>query len=194
MPTSSWAASRKADDHPSRKHPAEGRGVSSVMGSHADRENGISGFVAEALMNIRRMTIIDYDHVCKLWLSCAGMGLNNLDDSRDGIDRFLKRNPSTCFVAEDKAIIGEIMVGNDGRRGYIDHTAVHPDFRHQGIASQLVDAAIQSLADLGIHKVALVVFDKNEIGNAFWEKQGFTIRHDLVYRNRTLSEMKRIDT
>lgn len=145
-------------------------------------------------MNIRKMTISDYDDVYKLWLSCAGMGLNNLDDSETGVDKFLKRNPDTCFVAEDDHIKGVIMAGNDGRRGYIYHTAVHPDFRHQSIASMLVDTAIQSLAELGIHKVALVVFDKNETGNEFWEKQGFTARNDLIYRNKTLAEMIRIDT
>ena len=145
-------------------------------------------------MNIRRMTITDYDNVYQLWRSCAGMGLNNLDDSKEGIDRFLKRNPDTCFVAEDKTIIGVIMAGNDGRRGYIYHTAVHPDCRHQGIASKLVDAAVKSLAEQGINKVALVVFHTNETGNEFWEKQGFTIRNDLVYRNKALTEIMRIDT
>lgn len=145
-------------------------------------------------MNIRKMIISDYDNVYKLWLSCVGMGLNNLDDSKEGIDKFLKRNPDTCFVAEDKVIKGVIMVGNDGRRGYIYHTAVHPDSRHQGIASKLVDTAIKSLAELGINKVALVVFGENEIGNEFWEKQGFRVRNDLVYRNKTLVDMIRIDT
>lgn len=145
-------------------------------------------------MNIRKMTINDYDNVYKLWISCVGMGLNNLDDSKEGIAKFLKRNPDTCFVAEDEFIKGVIIVGNDGRRGYIYHTAVHPDFRHQGIASKLVDTAIKSLAESGINKVALVVFGKNETGNKFWEKQGFTVRNDLIYRNKTLNEMIRIDT
>ena len=58
-------------------------------------------------MNIRKMTIEDYDRVYALWLSCKGMGLNDLDDSREGIERFLKRNPDTCFAAEDGgAVIG----------------------------------------------------------------------------------------
>lgn len=145
-------------------------------------------------MIIRKMTINDYENVYKLWTSCAGMGLNNLDDSKEGIDRFLRRNPDTCFVAEDESIKGVILVGNDGRRGYIYHTAVHPDFRHRGIAGKLVDAAISSLSELGITKAALVVFEKNETGNEFWEKQGFTVRNDLVYRNKALTEMIRIDT
>lgn len=146
-------------------------------------------------MDIRNMMSEDYDAVYALWTSCTGMGLNNLDDSRNGIDVFLKRNPSTCFVAErDNKLIGVIMASNDGRRGYIYHTAVHPQYRKQGVASRLVDAALLALGQCGIHKVALVVFDRNKSGNQFWENRGFTVRDDLVYRNKTITEMIRIDT
>ena len=146
-------------------------------------------------MIIRKMTIEDYDAVYSLWMSCVGMGLNNLDDSKEGIDKFIQRNPDTCFVAtNDALVVGVIMVGNDGRRGYIYHTAVHPDYRKKGIAKQLVDAAMNELLALGIIKVALVVFDRNETGNAFWESQGFIVRNDLVYRNKSLADIVRIDT
>ncbi|MDE5945817.1 MAG: GNAT family N-acetyltransferase [Oscillospiraceae bacterium] len=146
-------------------------------------------------MKIRLMNISDYEQVYQLWLSCAGMGLNNLDDSREGIERFLNRNPDTCFVAEDdKKVIGVIIVGNDGRRGYIYHTAVSPEYRNQDIATELVNEAMRALKNLGINKTALVVFSKNSGGNAFWEKLGFTSREDLVYRNKTITEMIRIDT
>lgn len=143
---------------------------------------------------IRQMTVNDYSTVYELWLSCKGMGLNDVDDSESGISRFLERNPDTCFVAEiDNRIIGVIMAGNDGRRGYIYHTAVHPSYRKQGVGSALVKTALNALEQLGIGKVALVVFEKNIDGNAFWEKQGFTVRNDLTYRNRSLVEMMRID-
>ena len=146
-------------------------------------------------MKIRKMLIADYESVYALWMSCVGMGLNNLDDSKEGIEKFLKRNPDTCLVAEDdNRIVGVIMVGNDGRRGYIYHTAVHPQYRNRGIAKQLVENALYELAQQGINKVALVVFDRNELGNAFWESQGFTVRNDLVYRNKALAEIVRIDT
>ena len=146
-------------------------------------------------MNIRKMTIDDYDEIYNLWVSCAGMGLNNFDDSRDGIDKFINRNPDTCFVAliENK-IVGVILAGNDGRRGFIYHTAVNPRFRKQGIGRKLVDTAILALKQCGINKVALVVFDKNIDGNAFWESLGFTVRNDLTYRNKVLTKMIRIDT
>ena len=146
-------------------------------------------------MIIRKMQITDYDKVYALWMSCSGMGLNNLDDSREGIDKFIKRNPDTCFVAETESeLVGVIMAGHDGRRGYIYHTAVNPHYRKQGIASQLVEAAMQALEQCGINKCALVVFDRNEAGNAFWEKMGFTTREDLVYRNKVITEMVRMDT
>ena len=146
-------------------------------------------------MNIRLMSIDDYEKVYELWMSCVGMGLNNLDDSKEGIDKFLQRNPDTCLVAEaDSRIVGVIIVGNDGRRGYIYHTAVNPQYRKQGIAKSLVETAMTALQNNGINKVALVVFDRNEIGNDFWEKMGFTVRDDLIYRNKALAEIVRIDT
>ena len=101
-------------------------------------------------MKIRKMVIEDYEKVYQLWVSCAGMGLNNLDDSKEGIEKFLKRNPDTCFVAEDHEIIGVILAGNDGRRGYIYHTAVHPDYRKQGIAANLVEYVEKAMAGIEV--------------------------------------------
>lgn len=147
------------------------------------------------MINIRTMTIEDYDGVYELWINTPGMGLNATDDSREGINKYLKRNPTTCFVAEDNGkIIGVILSGHDGRRGYIHHTAVLPDHRNQGIARKLVDNAMNALDKEGINKVALVAFEKNEIGNGFWEKIGFTVREDLLYRNKNIHELKKIDT
>lgn len=146
-------------------------------------------------MEIRKMIIDDYLAVYELWMSCKGMGLNNIDDSREGIEIFLKRNPETCFVATERGgIIGVIMAGHDGRRGYIYHTAVLPTNRKKGVGRKLVDTVTKALSGLGIIKVALVVFDRNETGKAFWEQQGFTVRNDLIYMNKSLTEIERIDT
>jgi len=147
------------------------------------------------MYNIRTMTITDYDSVYALWLSTPGMGLNTTDESREGIARYLLRNPATCFVAEAEGeIIGVIMAGHDGRRGYIYHTAVRVDCRRQGVGKALVDAAVQALEKEGIHKVALVAFKRNETGNGFWESMGFTLRDDLNYRNKNIHKLDRIDT
>lgn len=146
-------------------------------------------------MKIRKIRPADYSSLLKLWLSCRGMGLNKRDDSREEVERFLERNPGTCFAAEEGGrIVGAVMAGNDGRRGYIYHTAVLPGCRGRGIGRALVDAAVESLREMGISKTALVVFARNEAGNAFWEKIGFHVRDDLVYRDLALAEMKRRDT
>ena len=146
-------------------------------------------------MTIRQMQIADYPLLYDLWFSVPGMGLNTLDDSKEGVARFLARNPETCFVAEENGqVIGCIMSGHDGRRGYIYHTCVHPHHRRKGIGRMLTDAALDALHGCGIHKVALVVFSDNTTGNAFWERMDFTTREDLVYRNRALSEMQKINT
>ena len=146
-------------------------------------------------MRIREMTADDYDAVWALWMSCKNMGFSDLDDSRAGIGRYLRRNPTTCLVAEaGDALTGAILAGHDGRRGYIYHLAVSEEYRRQGVASALVERALEALRAEGIHKVALLAFKHNEAGNAFWEKLGFALRDDLNYRNRALSQMKRIDT
>ena len=146
-------------------------------------------------IEIRGMTIADYDGVYDLWFHTPGMGLNAADDSRDGIAKFLTRNPASCFVAEKGSkLAGAVLAGHDGRRGFIYHLCVHPDFRRSGIARRLVDSALNALEREGIRKAALVVFARNEGGNAFWEKLGFSARGDLVYRNWAIRDSVRIDT
>ena len=140
-------------------------------------------------MKIQIMKIRDYAKVYSLWISTHGMGLNNLDDSKQGILKYLRRNPKTCFIAkENNIIIGVILSGHDGRRGYIHHTAVDINHRNLRIGKDLVNHAIEALKKEGISKVAFVVFKKNEIGNNFWERLGFTQRDDLVYRNKLINE------
>lgn len=144
---------------------------------------------------IRVMTLADYDGVYDLWISTPGMGLNTTDDSREGIGRYLQRNPTTSFVAEEEGrIVGVIIAGHDGRRGFIYHTAVRPECRRQGVAKALVEHAMAALEAEGIHKAALVVFERNAVGNAFWERIGFEERADLVYRNKSIHALERIDT
>lgn len=139
---------------------------------------------------IRKMSIHDYDKVCNLWSSTPGMGMNHLDDSRVGIGKYLMRNPNTCFVSEqvDGTLDGVIMSGHDGRRGYIYHLAVSMERRGQGIGKRLLGYAVDALRQEGIKKAALVAYADNEIGNQFWERQGFTVRNDLTYRNRVLDD------
>jgi len=148
-------------------------------------------------MDIIEMTIADYESVLSLWKNTSGMGLNSIDDSKEGIKKYLDRNPKTCFVAkEDKRLLGVILSGHDGRRGFIYHTAVRKEERNRGIGKALVEMAIKALRKEGICKIALVVREGNEIGNKFWERIGFGTREDLIYRDRVITEMQmeRMDT
>lgn len=140
-------------------------------------------------MHITRMKPKHYKEVYLLWSNTPGMGLNAVDDSEQGIKKYIKRNPKTCFIAKDgEKIVGALLSGHDGRRGYIHHTAVDCAYRHKGIGTALVNSAIKALRNEGIQKAALVVFRDNEHGNAFWDKMSFAKRDDLFYRNRFTSE------
>ena len=124
---------------------------------------------------IKVMTINDYEELFELWQNTANMGLRSLDDSKEGISCFLKRNPNTNFVVyEDGQLVGAILCGHDGRRGYIYHTVVLPDYRRRGIASSLVESAIAALQKEGITRVCLNVMETNEQGKKFWISKKFT--------------------
>lgn len=139
-------------------------------------------------LTIRHMKIEDYPLVYGLWTRCTGFTMRDIDDSEDAIRTFLKRNPDTCFVAEDDGgrIIGAILAGHDGRRSRIYHTAVDPDARGRGIGSMLVGRVVEALRAIGLPKVAVGVPADNDAGNDFWERQGFAVRDDLVYRELPL--------
>lgn len=141
------------------------------------------------MMKMRLLKISDYQSIYNLWENTSGMGLRSLDDSEAGIKRFLLRNPKTNFVAVvDEKIVGVIMAGNDGRRGYIYPLAVQNEYRRRGIASALVKECLMALRTEEINKAALVVFSDNKSGNHFWKKLGFIERDDLVYRNLSINE------
>jgi len=138
---------------------------------------------------IRLLTIEDYDAVFELWKRTKGMGLRSLDDSYDGIKKFIQRNPETNFICEkNNKIVAVILCGHDGRRAYIYHAVVDNDFRKQGIGKLLVDKVVDSLKNIGIHKVALVVFEDNIVGNGFWKSIGFNRRNDLIYRDLSIDK------
>ena len=142
-------------------------------------------------ISIRQVTIEDYDGIYALWNSTeqSRRALNPVDDSRTGIERYLKRNPNTCFAAvKDDRIIGVILTGHDGRRAIIHHMCVHPDYRRMGIAARLVSLAEDALKKEGIQKVFGLVFKDNEPANAFWEQQGYSLRTNLNYRNKSLND------
>lgn len=138
---------------------------------------------------IRKMTIWDYEELYSLWEHTEGLGLRSLDDSREGIAAFLKRNPDTNFVAQsNRVIIGAILCGNDGRRGYIYHTVVREEYRNQGVAGQLLDAVISALRVEGITRVCLNVLESNEQGKKFWQNRGFEKKDFLGFYSKSITD------
>ena len=138
---------------------------------------------------IRRMTIEDYDDVHALWMKIKGFGIRSIDDSREGVERFLKRNPTTSVVAlEDGKVVGSILCGHDGRRGCFYHVCVHVDYRKHGIGKAMAVACMRALQAEQINKVSLIAFKSNEVGNRFWRSVGWTFREDLNYYDFTLND------
>ena len=138
---------------------------------------------------IREMTIEDYEAVYHLWTEIRGFGIRSIDDSKEGVERFLKRNPTTSVVAvQNGRIVGNILCGHDGRRGCMYHVCVHKDYRMRGIGKAMVVYAMNALKAEEISKVSLIAFTRNDIGNAFWNRIGWTRRLDLNYYDFTLNE------
>lgn len=137
---------------------------------------------------VRVMTIEDYDQVRDLWMTIKGFGIRSIDDSRQGVDQFLKRNPNSSVVAvEDGKVVGSILCGHDGRRGCLYHVCVHADYRRRGIGKEMVVMAMEALRREHINKVSLIAFTQNDVGNAFWNTIGWTERLDLNYYDFTLN-------
>ena len=133
---------------------------------------------------ICEMRMEDYDAMVAMWKKTPGMGLNEIDDSREGIERFLRRNPGTSFVAKTAdGIVGAVLGGHDGRRGALYHLAVLPELRGSGVGRALVCASVDAIAREGISKLGIHVFSDNEIGSRFWEQFGFVNRTDVDYRS-----------
>ena len=138
---------------------------------------------------VRIMTIEDYEGGYALWKKIKGFGIRSIDDSKEGVARFLKRNPTTSVVAEkDGRIVGSILCGHDGRRGCLYHVCVDEDYRRHGIGKRMVVFAMKALKEEKINKVSLIAFTENDIGNAFWNTIGWTERLDLNYYDFTLNE------
>lgn len=139
-------------------------------------------------MTVRAMTLEDYEKVHGLWMKIKGFSIRSMDDSKEGVARFLARNPGISVVAEeDGNIVGAILCGHDGRRGCMYHVCVDSDYRLQGIGKSMVVFAMEALKKEGINKVSLIAFTKNDVGNAFWKEIGWTRREDLNYYDFTLN-------
>jgi len=132
------------------------------------------------------MTIDDYETVFELWGQTEGVGLNESDE-HDAIASFLNRNPGLSRVALDgDQIVGALLCGHDGRRGYLHHLAVAQTHRKRGLGRALVNACLADLAHLGISKCNLFLFADNSEGETFWKHNGWLKRTDLQVMQKPL--------
>lgn len=141
---------------------------------------------------VRVMTMEDYEQVHQLWMEIHGFGIRSLDDSKEGVERFLKRNPTTSMVTlMDGKIVGAILCGHDGRRGCLYHVCVQESYRKHGIGQQMVKACLAALQEEKINKVNLIAFQKNEVGNRFWQSLGWKFKGDVNYYEYIINEDNR---
>jgi ribosomal protein S18 acetylase RimI-like enzyme len=139
-------------------------------------------------IELREMTIDDYEAAYAVWERSEGIGLSDAD-SKEGIKRFLARNPGLSYIALDgDQIIGAALCGHDGRRGYIHHLSVVVSHRKQGIGRSLVNRCVFALMQIGIAKCHLFVFDENQGAIDFWKRVGWSKRVELMMMSQHLGD------
>ena len=139
-------------------------------------------------IQIRPMTMEDYEEVFNMWQSISGFGIRSWDDSKEGIERFIARNPGLSVVAlHEGRIIGGILCGHDGRRGCMYHVCVRQEYRMLGIGQDMVECCKAALRKEGINKINLIAFKSNAIGNKFWQKLNWKHREDCNYYEENLN-------
>jgi ribosomal protein S18 acetylase RimI-like enzyme len=137
-------------------------------------------------LELREFTDADYEDALALWKRCEGIGLSAAD-SPCAIKGFLERNIGTSFVAVmDGKLVGTSLCGQDGRRGFLYHLAVDPDYRRQGIGKKMAEASLNALQALGIQKCHIMVFRNNENGKVFWQTSGWKLRNDIDLLSYTI--------
>lgn len=137
-------------------------------------------------IKISQFTIDAYEQVMAMWTDIPGIGLSDAD-TKENINRYLDRNPGMSFSAEkDDRIVGAVLCGHDGRRGYIHHLAVHANYRRQGIGRKLIDNCISALENIGIKKCHLFIFNDNTVGMRFWESLAWSYRSDISVISKTI--------
>ncbi|MFP4378642.1 MAG: GNAT family N-acetyltransferase [Spirochaetales bacterium] len=135
------------------------------------------------MITYRPLTSADAENALALWKITPGVGISQ-GDTPEELSRFFEHNDGLCWAAVEGdgpgALLGTILCGNDGRRGYLYHLAVHEQARRTGIGRDLVERTLAALGAVGIQKCHAMVFANNASGRAFWQQVGWSFREDLV--------------
>jgi len=134
-------------------------------------------------MNIRQYDQRDEDNVVQLWTDC-GLVVPWNDPRRD-IQRKLAVQPEMFLVASSgDRIIGTVMAGYDGHRGWINYLAVHPEQRRSGLGKRMMDEAEKRLRAVGCPKINLQVRSTNAAVIEFYNRIGFKLDDVVSFGKR----------
>jgi putative acetyltransferase len=156
-----------------------------------DTKKGIDGAGSTRLIKtpkyiIREMVNQDYEQVYTLWHSTEGIGLSSAD-TRTSIAQYLDRNPGLSLVAvQENQLVGAVLCGHDGRRGFIHHLTIHKSFRRRGLGRELVRRCLSVLKRQGIEKCHIFVFADNNPTTNFWVDIGWTNREELKVTSKII--------
>lgn len=139
-------------------------------------------------MEIIELTTENCEEALSLWQNTDGIGLDRDVDTKERIWIYLQRNPGLSFAAFEKGkVIGAVLCGHDGRRGYLHHLTIDEAHRNKGIGTALAEKVISKLRTLGIRKCNIFVFANNPSGQAFWERNGWIEQTDLKVLSKSIT-------
>lgn len=139
-------------------------------------------------MEIRELTIENFEEVFSLWESSGGIGLDRMSDTKERIWIYFRRNPGLSFAAFEKGkVIGAVLCGHDGRHGYLYHLSVAEAHRHKGVGTALTEKVISKLRILGVRKCITFVFPNNAEGQNFWAGNGWAERTELKVLTKNIT-------
>ncbi|MEJ2248376.1 MAG: GNAT family N-acetyltransferase [Candidatus Lokiarchaeota archaeon] len=120
----------------------------------------------------------DYSVVLKIWKETSITITSS--ESKEEVERMLLRNPNLCLIGklEDK-IIAVVFGGFDGRRGYVHHLAVIPEYQGKGYGRKIMEELVKRFRDMKVHKLHLFVEKRNQDVINFYENLGWEVRNDL---------------
>jgi N-acetylglutamate synthase len=138
-------------------------------------------------IEILPMAIDDLEEVTVLWDATEGVGMNE-SDGPEQLRGFLDRNPGLSLIARDGSrLVGAVLCGHDGRRGFLYHLAVLTDYRKRGLGRAMVDRCLKSLSMLGLLRCNILIYVDNHSGEQFWKKAGWYDRSELKLLQRDIS-------
>jgi ribosomal protein S18 acetylase RimI-like enzyme len=139
-------------------------------------------------IEILPMAVDDLEDVTVLWNATEGVGMNE-SDGPEQLRRFLDRNPGLSLIARDGSrLVGAVLCGHDGRRGFLYHLAVLPEYRKRGVGRAMVERCLDALGSLGLLKCNILIYVDNHSGEQFWKKGGWFDRSDLKLLQRDITD------